>query len=89
MAHITWTAEQFKEATGQEARQDDLQRCNCPDAGELGHNDCGICEHNSPVFMCSTCFHKPADKVVRLEYIEAEDGTDDNNVTDRAFSIDG
>lgn len=55
-----YTAEQFKAATGEDARDDDLQRCNCPDAGKKGHQDCGICaKHNKPVFMCSECFCGP------------------------------
>jgi len=46
------TAEQFKEATGQDPIQDDLERCNCPKAGQLGHYDCGWNhEQNLPQFM--------------------------------------
>ncbi len=32
--------------------QDDLERCNCPNAGKIGHEHCGICIHNLPRFMC-------------------------------------
>lgn len=47
------TAEQFKLATGYEPANDDLERCNCPQAGELGHWQCGWCEvKNRPRFMC-------------------------------------
>jgi len=47
------TAEKFKEATGFEPENDDLERCNCTEAGKLGHHYCGWCdEHNKPVFMC-------------------------------------
>ena len=46
------TAEQFKEATGTEPVNDDLERSNCPKAGTLGHQDCGWCENkNLPNFM--------------------------------------
>jgi hypothetical protein len=46
------TAEYFKKATGQEPKQDDLDRSNCPDAGKVGHDCCGwnsLC--NLPNFM--------------------------------------
>ena len=32
------TAEMFKAATGRDHEQDDLERCNCPQAGTSGHN---------------------------------------------------
>lgn len=35
------TAEDFKTATGREPIQDDLERCNCPEAGAIGHFVCG------------------------------------------------
>ena len=35
------TAKQFKKATGYAPRDDDLERCNCPKAGQLGHTLCG------------------------------------------------
>lgn len=37
----TITAEYFKEATGREPESDDLERCNCPRAGKMNHNQCG------------------------------------------------
>ena len=45
-------AETFKAATGLDPRDDDLERCNCSDAGKLGHYSCGwnVAE-NMPVFM--------------------------------------
>lgn len=47
------TAEQFKAATGREPEQDDLERCNCPKAGQMGHWQCGWNEgRNLPQFMC-------------------------------------
>lgn len=51
-----WTADEFFNATGHLPQQDDLERCNCPDAGKPGHTACGTCEHGLPVFMCSPCF---------------------------------
>ena len=45
-------ATRFKEATGHEPENDDLDRANCPDAGKLGHQDCGWNHtHNLPNFM--------------------------------------
>jgi len=47
------TAKEFKEKTGMEPVNDDLDRVNCPDAGKLGHWQCGWCkEHDKPYFMC-------------------------------------
>jgi len=52
MIHDKITAEQFKKATGQDPIQDDLERCNCPKAGQLGHYSCGWNhEQNLPQFM--------------------------------------
>jgi len=54
-----WTIEDFTKATGRAPEQDDLDRCNCPDAGQLAHQSCGVCkEHKMPVFMCRVCFSK-------------------------------
>ncbi len=53
-----WTAEDFAKAVGREIENDDLDRCNCSKAGQPGHNGCGICEHDLPVFMCHECFPK-------------------------------
>lgn len=47
------TAEMFKQATGADPIQDDLERCNCELAGEPGHFSCGWNdEKNRPQFMC-------------------------------------
>ena len=35
------TREKFIEATGREPEQDDLERVNCKQAGEIGHFCCG------------------------------------------------
>lgn len=46
------TAEKFKEATGREPEDDDLERCNCGKAGQMGHFMCGWnSKLNLPVFM--------------------------------------
>jgi len=45
------TRENFIEATGREPEQDDLERCNCDKAGEVGHMFCGWdYTLNKPVF---------------------------------------
>lgn len=42
----------FKEATGEEPKDDDLERCNCQLAGQPGHWYCGWNkEKNKPVFF--------------------------------------
>lgn len=47
------TKEIFKEATGVDPEQDDMDRCNCPHAGTIGHSQCGWnYEKQLPVFMC-------------------------------------
>jgi hypothetical protein len=46
------TRELFLAAVGVEPIQDDLERCNCPQAGEFGHWCCGWdADRNLPVFM--------------------------------------
>lgn len=35
------TAEMFKEFTGREPMDDDLERCNCKKVGQPGHMSCG------------------------------------------------
>jgi hypothetical protein len=48
------TPEQFEEAVGRAPEQDDLERCNCPLAGQELHKQCGWDnELNLPVFMTS------------------------------------
>jgi hypothetical protein len=34
-------AKHFKKATGVSPQDDDLERCNCPKAGEMFHTMCG------------------------------------------------
>jgi hypothetical protein len=49
----TISAKKFKAAMGREPIQDELWRCNCAAAGQLGHYGCGWCaEHNKPNFAC-------------------------------------
>ena len=46
------TAEYFKKATGDDSRDDDLERANCPRAGEALHLSCGWnWKYNLPCFM--------------------------------------
>jgi len=43
----------FFAATGRMPENDDLERCNCPDAGKIGHYSCGWCDNcQKPVFEC-------------------------------------
>lgn len=48
-------AAKFKEMTGEDPENDDLDRCNCSQAGQPGHLLCGVCEHNRPTFACHLC----------------------------------
>ena len=49
---MTITAEQYKEAVGVDPINDDLERCNCKKAGEMGHWFCGWDKiTNLPVFL--------------------------------------
>jgi hypothetical protein len=51
--HSPITEEKFITMTGVKPVQDDLDRCNCPESGELGHRMCGVCSlHNKPRFVC-------------------------------------
>lgn len=64
------TREQFIDATGQEPIQDDLDRCNCPAAGDVGHWLCGWdAEENLPRFMIHplAAVVNPCDTVVQRE----------------------
>lgn len=48
------TAEEYHQATGKEAEQDDLERCNCPEIGTVGHQSCGWNEAKQlPNWMCT------------------------------------
>jgi hypothetical protein len=58
--HIHWsgtmneiTAERFTAAVGRAPEDDDLDRCNCRDAGKIGHSGCGWCQEcDRPRFIC-------------------------------------
>lgn len=46
------TQELFKQYVGREPQDDDLERCNCNNAGKAGHGQCGWNnKQNLPVFM--------------------------------------
>ena len=60
---MIWAAQDFLDNTGQEPEQDDLDRANCEEAGQLGHWGCGICIHKQPVFMCPECFPLSSSKI--------------------------
>lgn len=50
------TKKQFVKMTGRKPENDDLERCNCNLAGNVGHFSCGIClKHKKPRFECG-CF---------------------------------
>ena len=53
------TAERYKTATGVDPIQDDLERCNCPFAGETGHGDCGWDEVNNKSCFWAGAIKKP------------------------------
>lgn len=47
------TAKDFENAVGRPPLLDDLERCNCDQAGAPGHLLCGWCdEHKAPKFLC-------------------------------------
>jgi len=48
----------FKEKTGHNPVDDDLERCNCNLVGAVGHSYCGWCDkHDLPRFVCGCdCF---------------------------------
>lgn len=48
-------AKEFKELTGCEPENDDLDRVNCPKAGEQGHKQCGICPDCGQPRFCCVC----------------------------------
>ena len=49
----TITAEDYKKATGADPENDDLERVNCTQLGQVGHQQCGWCPKcNLPRFCC-------------------------------------
>jgi hypothetical protein len=52
MRALSVTAKKFTAATGHKPEGDDLERCNCKRAGEMGHWSCGWdADANLPVFL--------------------------------------
>lgn len=59
------TKEQFTAATGREPQHDDLERCNCEHAGEIGHWFCGWDDKtNLPRFASGR--HSEAGEIIRI-----------------------
>jgi len=53
-----YTKEEFLKDVGRQPTNDDIERCNCDNEGDLGHWQCGICViHNKPRFICG-CLNK-------------------------------
>jgi len=47
------TVQEFEQYVGYAPENDDMERVNCPSAGEFGHLQCGWCgKHQLPKFMC-------------------------------------
>jgi hypothetical protein len=45
---------EFARVVGSPPEQDDLERANCPAAGQPGHRQCGVCDGcGRPRFTCS------------------------------------
>ena len=54
------TEEVFFVATGHLPENDDLERCNCPQAGEIAHGCCGWDEENNqPQFYTGPKYNDP------------------------------
>jgi hypothetical protein len=50
---VTITSEMFERATGRRPDNDDLERANCPLAGQIGHSGCGWnAGMNKPQWEC-------------------------------------
>lgn len=64
---MTISFERFTHATGSRPIRDDLERANCPQAGQPGHLYCGWCErHDKPRFLCG-CECLPAIQVTLVK----------------------
>jgi len=62
------TIEMFEQATGMLPIYDDIERCNCPNAGELGHWSCGWCESkNLPYFMIGAVPKQEREEISMVE----------------------
>ena len=61
------SALQFYLAVGYLPYQDDLLRCNCVEAGRVGHFDCGWSEEeNKPLFMLP---YETVKKIRKMQYM--------------------
>ena len=59
-------AKEFEKATGRKPEQDDLERVNCPDSGDIGHLSCGWCDlHQGPMFECGCGVRMAGIKAIR------------------------
>lgn len=58
----------FRIRTGRWPKQDDLERVNCKQAGEIGHGNCGWCnEHRAPMYQCMCAsVKKYGGRVIRI-----------------------
>lgn len=76
----TYTSIEFIRQFKTRPVRDDLDRVNCPEAGAVGHHQCGVCtKHNKPRFMCG-CLnmekskednHNPFKEMARSYPVEA------------------
>ena len=57
------TEEYFTKSTGCNPIDDDLERCNCPLAGDIGHSTCGWNkENNKPQFYIGPQYSEKTNK---------------------------
>lgn len=60
------TEEYFREKVGRKPEEDDLERCNCVQAGMIGHYECGWCPKcDLPRFECGHILRTPTKKVYK------------------------
>lgn len=65
------TKEYFTETLGRHPIEDDLERVNCPYAGELGHEHCGWNKlQNKPAYQVTTAPNEQlVNKRLALKYL--------------------
>jgi hypothetical protein len=52
---------EYTSVVGSAPEQDDLDRANCASAGQIGHAQCGLCDHRMPRFLhCARCAARKA-----------------------------
>lgn len=71
------TPDQFRLVVGRDPQQDDMERANCDKAGQLGHSNCGVCEHQLPVFLCHECFVRSCGHGEPVKYQLQDEGPND------------